>query len=361
MYLKKLYHKITTGEVKLTSKSYQKFKSIYFFKKIYNISIIETIFKYISINVIDYSVKTLWNKNDLRPLKIIYDNRNSLYILFHSPSVLNSDRLNTDVWLNYHEKKRLLGILNLQTLELYISEYNNESNKLNTEININIIKNFKFKNINRDLIKLKNFIKEFILNQPSVIIANYNHTIKDIYIPQLSSIITYNENYEIISLIELNTDGLWNDGKIECAIFNYPQKIKRSKNNSIIICDTCNHMIRKIEENKVYTLYGSGNPGYLEGSHRFCDFKFPNSIELDNQENIFVADTNNHRIVKIDSMGNVFTICGDKTIGLEDGIGKKTKFKYPSDITGDNDNNLYVIEELNNTIRKLSPYIIEII
>jgi hypothetical protein len=345
MYLKKLYHKITTGEVKLTSKSYQKFKSIYFLKKIYNISIIETIFKYISINVIDYSVKTLWNKKDLLPLKIIYDNYKSLYILFH----------------NDYENKKLLGILNLHTLELCISEYKNKSNKLNTEININKIKNFKFKN--RDIIKRlnNNFIQQFVLDLPSVIISTYNPSIKDIYVPEISSIITYNENYEIISLIELITNGLWNDGKIEYAIFNYPQKIKRSKNNSIIICDTCNHMIRKIEENKVYTLYGSGNPGFLEGSHRFCDFKFPNSIELDNQENIFVADTNNHRIVKIDSMGNVFTICGDKTIGLEDGIGKKTKFKYPSDITIDNDNNLYVIEQLNNTIRKLSPYIIEII
>ena len=73
---------------------------------------------------------------------------------------------------------------------------------------------------------------------------------------------------------------------------------------------------------------------------------------MDNRDNVYVADRNNHRIQKFDSDGNFITKWGKEGIG--DG-----EFYYPHDIAVDSSGNVYVAEEYNHRIQKFAPGIPE--
>ncbi|NJM80795.1 MAG: hypothetical protein HC854_16475 [Flavobacterium sp.] len=76
-------------------------------------------------------------------------------------------------------------------------------------------------------------------------------------------------------------------------------------------------------------------------------FKFPEGIAIDKNNNIYVSDTYNHKIKKIDQQGNVITIAGSD---YGDGIN----FKYPKALTVDTNGNIFVVDSGNNKIKKIS-------
>jgi hypothetical protein len=145
--------------------------------------------------------------------------------------------------------------------------------------------------------------------------------------------------------------------------FNLPHKIITLPNKEIIFCDTGNNMIRKVDikNNKIFSLYGSGNAGYLNGQDRLSDFNYPMDITCDQLNNIYVSDTRNHCIRKINTRGEVTKIVGTKERGFLDGLGENSKFKYPSSLDITPEQVIYVSDMGNNCIRKLEPHIINII
>ena len=78
----------------------------------------------------------------------------------------------------------------------------------------------------------------------------------------------------------------------------------------------------------------------------YSGFNFPIGIDIDSSGNIYIADTNNNRIVKIDPVGNVIATWGG--LGTENG-----KFNSPIGIAID-DGIVYVADTGNNRIQKFS-------
>ncbi|MGB4446551.1 MAG: T9SS type A sorting domain-containing protein [Cloacibacterium sp.] len=145
-----------------------------------------------------------------------------------------------------------------------------------------------------------------------------------------------------------NTDGFgtW-------ARFNSPTGIAIDSNNNLYVADTGNHIIRKITPaGNVTTIAGSGVAGNTDGTGTSAKFSAPRGIAIDNNDNLYVTDYNNHRIRKITPTGNVTTFAGS-TNGQIDGQGTAAKFSYPSGITIDGNGNLYVTDI--NTIKVISP------
>lgn len=143
------------------------------------------------------------------------------------------------------------------------------------------------------------------------------------------------------------------DGIGTAASFNYPRSIV-SDGAHLYVADYDNHSIRKIEiaTGKITTLAGSGKEGAKDATGAAATFNNPRGIAIDGG-NLYVADTYNHTIRKIDiATGKVNTLAGSGNEGAADDTGKAASFNYPQTIAV-NDGNLYVADYGNNAIRKV--------
>ncbi|NQX37613.1 NHL repeat-containing protein [Pedobacter steynii] len=104
----------------------------------------------------------------------------------------------------------------------------------------------------------------------------------------------------------------------------------------------------------VTTIAGAGNPGFKDGTSRNTSFNYPQKVVTDAAGNIYVADQKNNRIRKITPEGVVTTIAGDGNQGNTNGQGTAAQFKQPIGITIDGSGNLYVADAGNNSIRKIT-------
>jgi sugar lactone lactonase YvrE len=136
------------------------------------------------------------------------------------------------------------------------------------------------------------------------------------------------------------------------ARFAYPSSIT-TDGTSLYVVDTDNHSIRKIEmaTGVVTTLAGSGSYGNTDGVGTAASFGYPAGITTDGT-NLYVADTYNHSIRKIEiATGAVTTLAGG-SFGNADGVGDTASFNRPSGITTDG-HYLYVSDTSNQRIRKI--------
>lgn len=145
----------------------------------------------------------------------------------------------------------------------------------------------------------------------------------------------------------------WVDGPLEKARFHSPRAIISDSKGNLYIADTRNHAIRKIDTNGVVsTIAGGEQAGFRNGPGTQALFNEPIGIAMDEQGNLFVADSNNHRIRMIKPNGEVTTFAG-KDPGLLDETGEKAQFKNPHGLVFDKEGNLYVADTNNHVIRKV--------
>jgi sugar lactone lactonase YvrE len=147
----------------------------------------------------------------------------------------------------------------------------------------------------------------------------------------------------------------YTDGSGANASFNLPTGLVIDSSNNIYICDLHNNRIRVMNSSgSVSTFAGNGNYGFADGTGLNTSFYSPMSIAIDSSNNIYVADHNNNRIRKITPNAVVTTIAGNGTPSFADGNGTNASFYYPSGIVIDSSNNIYVADTGNNRIRKIN-------
>ncbi len=145
------------------------------------------------------------------------------------------------------------------------------------------------------------------------------------------------------------------DGEGTAAQFNSPRAVAVDATGNVYVADGINNKIRKITPaGEVSTLAGSGASGFADGDGANAKFYFPKGIALDASGNIYVADDINHRIRKITPTGTVTTLAGS-TSGSDDGDAINAKFNRPSGVTLDAAGNIYVADAGNHRIRKITP------
>ncbi|MDB5748251.1 MAG: hypothetical protein JWP72_3099 [Massilia sp.] len=148
------------------------------------------------------------------------------------------------------------------------------------------------------------------------------------------------------------------DGAGSSARFNTPTRLEVDAGGNLYVTDTGNSTIRQVSAaGAVTTLAGAaGQCGSLDGNAGAARFCSPQGITLDRQGNLYVADTLNHTIRRIDRANNVTTIAGVAgACGSNDGRGNAARFCEPQDIEVDEDGWLYVADTANSTIREISP------
>jgi hypothetical protein len=127
---------------------------------------------------------------------------------------------------------------------------------------------------------------------------------------------------------------------------------------NVYVADQGNNTIRKISsEGVVSTLAGlAGNPGNADGLSSSARFDSPTGIAVDAQGNVYVADQNNSTIRKITSDGAVTTLAGmAKLTGSADGAGMDARFDHPVAVAVNAQGIVYVADQNNSTIRQILP------
>ena len=147
----------------------------------------------------------------------------------------------------------------------------------------------------------------------------------------------------------------YTDGTGTSAQFDYPTGVAVDGAGNVYVADQVNHRIRKITTSGVVsTLAGSGTSGYTDGTGTSAQFSYPTGVAVDGAGNVYVADYDNHRIRKITASGVVSTLAGSGTYGYTDGTGTSAKFYYPTGVAVDGAGNVYVADQYNHRIRKIT-------
>jgi len=153
------------------------------------------------------------------------------------------------------------------------------------------------------------------------------------------------------------TAGVFGSADGTNALFSGPQGVAVDSGGNIYVADTGNSTIRKINSGGTSsTLAGlAGNPGNADGTGTNAQFNGPAGVAVDSANNVYVADTWNHTIRKITPGGISSTLAGMAgTFGSFDGTNAGARFNCPTGVAVDASGNIYVTDYNNDTIRKVT-------
>lgn len=154
------------------------------------------------------------------------------------------------------------------------------------------------------------------------------------------------------------------DGTNLSVLFSTPGGMVIDLNSNILIADTGNSIIRKLSPVTngwmSSTIAGlAGIAGSADGTNMQARFDFPTGLALDSSGNIFVADQVNSTIRKLTPDGTnwvVSTIAGlAGSYGNANGTNSAARFFYPAGLAVDSTGNVFVADQINSAIRKLTP------
>ena len=154
------------------------------------------------------------------------------------------------------------------------------------------------------------------------------------------------------SATQVGTD----DGPGALARFNQPSGLAYLA-GSLYLTDTENHLIRRIDvaTGLVTTVAGQEHAGTTDGIGSAAGFDEPEGIALDPDGNLYIADTDNQTIRRMaPDSAEVTTMAGvPQNGGTTDGVGAAALFYGPRAVADDGSGSLYVADTYNQSIRKI--------
>lgn len=148
------------------------------------------------------------------------------------------------------------------------------------------------------------------------------------------------------------------NGPAEFAGLSRPNSICIDRFHNIYICDADNQRIRKIDTGGIiHTIAGDGTAAFFGdgGPATASEINYPGGIALDRKGNLYITDEYNNRIRKIDTGGNISTIAGNGSLGYPGDLERAdtAAIGFPFGIGTDSIGNVYFSLTLDNRICKV--------
>ncbi|WP_162848323.1 FecR domain-containing protein [Paenibacillus nanensis] len=190
-----------------------------------------------------------------------------------------------------------------------------------------------------------------------------NHVIKQIR--DGKALVLAGASLDYVKSVNGLPQGAWLDGGGETAFFHDPAGLAVDNRDNVYVADAGNHAIRRIDkEGNVTTVAGKPELGFADGSAEEARFYYPTDVAVTETGVIYVADTLNHVIRRIDATGKVTTIGSvpERAALWDDGVAvmaggyvngsfSEAEFNEPAGLAIDDKGNLYVSDSGNNAIR----------
>ncbi len=153
------------------------------------------------------------------------------------------------------------------------------------------------------------------------------------------------------------TPGFSGDGKLATsAQLNNPFGVTLDSLGNVYIADTSNHRIRKVTTDGIInTVAGSGQASSSDatGPATKVGIFNPYSVAVDNAGQLYIAEGN--RIRKVDTAGNISTFAGNGSAAFagDGGPATKASLQTPQGVAVDGAGNVYIADSFNNRVRKV--------
>jgi sugar lactone lactonase YvrE len=161
-------------------------------------------------------------------------------------------------------------------------------------------------------------------------------------------------------------------GPATSAQLSRPTDVAVAPDGSLYIADYGNNRIRRVDTHGIITtVAGTGKDGGYNDPVDPAGLTFagdgvpatqamlrsPNSIAFDAQGNLYIADGDNERIRRVGKDGIITTVAGSGVEDGGDGDGPATDafFRYPEDVAVGPDGSLYIADQDNARIRRVTP------
>lgn len=145
------------------------------------------------------------------------------------------------------------------------------------------------------------------------------------------------------------------------ASLNYPAGVTVDSAGNLLIADSSNHRVRRVDAatGLISTVAGNGTPDFIGdgGPASEASLSFPTAVSLDGASNLFIADLNNRRIRRVDATtGLISTVAGNGSYGFSgDGISAtEASLADPFGITLDRAGNLFIADLGNSRVRRVA-------
>jgi DNA-binding beta-propeller fold protein YncE len=149
-------------------------------------------------------------------------------------------------------------------------------------------------------------------------------------------------------------------GPAQSARLDAPYRVRLDPaTGDLYVCDTQNHAIRRIDpEGKIWAVAGNGEPGWSGdgGPATSARLQLPYDVAIAPDGALYIADTGNDRVRRVGADGRITTIAGTGVRGYsgDGGDARNARLNHPSALALDAEGDLWIADTFNSRVRVIA-------